>query len=336
MRRPAVFFDRDNTLIVGADYLGDPEDVVLMTGAADAVSRARALGYATVVVSNQSGVARGMFTEADVRAVNSRLEEYLREDNPNAVIDRQEFCPFHPEGSVERYRRESDLRKPKPGMILKAAELLAIDLPRSWVIGDAPRDIEAGRAAGCKTILFTPEGVEASPAAGEVSPVKADYTCNTLKDAIDYIAAQSNGSKLRTPAEGQSTQAPTLRGTESKPTEPKAPEQKTPEPRTPESKTPEPKQIKTNPPAPPAGPEGFHRIERLLEQILDEVKRSQHAPIDFSVSKLMAGITQILAIAVLFVAYLNRNSNDVMFGLIFTAVFAELLTIALLIMDRQR
>src|SRR5262245_45027617 len=106
MKRPAVFFDRDNTLIVGADFLGDPDDVVLMSGAADAVSRARALGFATVVVSNQSGVARGMFTEADVRAVNSRMEEYLRDENPNAIIDRQEFCPFHPEGAVERYRRE--------------------------------------------------------------------------------------------------------------------------------------------------------------------------------------------------------------------------------------
>src|SRR5690349_7876737 len=126
MKRPAIFFDRDNTLIVGSEYLGDPDDVVLMPGAADAVSRARALGYATVVVSNQSGVARGMFTEADVRAVNTRVEDYLREENPAAIIDRQEFCPFHPDGTVERYKRDSDLRKPKPGMITKAAELLAL------------------------------------------------------------------------------------------------------------------------------------------------------------------------------------------------------------------
>ncbi|HEX3357196.1 MAG TPA: HAD-IIIA family hydrolase, partial [Tepidisphaeraceae bacterium] len=147
MKRPAVFFDRDNTLIIGNDYIGDPDDVVLMQGAADAISRTRALGYATVVISNQSGVARGMFTEADVRAVNMRLEDYLLEENPNAVIDRQEFCPFHPDGVVERYRRDSDLRKPKPGMIIKAAELLKLDLSRSWVIGDAPRDIEAGHAA---------------------------------------------------------------------------------------------------------------------------------------------------------------------------------------------
>src|SRR3954464_9299439 len=152
MKRPAVFFDRDNTLIVGNEYLGDPEKVVLMPGAADAVSRARALGYATVIFSNQSGVARGMFDESAVRNVNRRVEERLLEANENAVIDRQEFCPYHPDAVVERYRKESDLRKPKAGMILKAAEMLALDLSRSWVIGDAPRDIEAGHAAGCRTI----------------------------------------------------------------------------------------------------------------------------------------------------------------------------------------
>ena len=77
MSRPAIFFDRDNTLIVGNDYLGDPQQVILIAGAAEAVARARSLGYATVVVSNQSGVARGMFGEEDVQAVNKRMEEML-------------------------------------------------------------------------------------------------------------------------------------------------------------------------------------------------------------------------------------------------------------------
>ena len=199
MKRPALFFDRDNTLIVGSDYLGDPDDVVLMPGAADAVSCARALGYATVIISNQSGVARGMFTEADVRAVNTRLEDYLREENPNAIIDRQEFCPFHPDAAVEKYRRDSDLRKPKPGMINKAAELLAIDLRKSWLIGDAPRDIEAGHAAGLKTILFQPPGIEQSPAAREEARIEPDYVCTSLKEAIDYIAAHPFDE---TPADG--------------------------------------------------------------------------------------------------------------------------------------
>jgi D-glycero-D-manno-heptose 1,7-bisphosphate phosphatase len=301
-KRPAVFFDRDNTLTVGSDYLGDPDDVVLMPGAADAVSRARALGYATVVVSNQSGVARGMFTEADVRAVNARMEEYLLEQNPAAIIDRQEFCPFHPEGKVERYCRDSDMRKPKPGMLIKAAELLALDLNRSWLVGDAPRDIEAGKAAGCKTILFQPPAVEQSPAAMEESKVEPDYVCTSLMDAIDYISTHGID---------------------------------------------EPPQVSNGPIALPARPardekdeksepDKLRRLERLAEQILEELKRRHVQPVDFSVSKLMAGITQILALAVLFVAYLNREKNEVMFPLIFTAIFCQLLTIALLIMDRQR
>ena len=310
MKRPAIFFDRDNTLIVGSDYLGDPDDVVLMPGAADAVSRARALGYATVIVSNQSGVARGMFTEADVRAVNTRLEDHLREENPNAIIDRQEFCPFHPDAVVERYRRESDLRKPKPGMITKAAELLALDLKRSWLIGDAPRDVEAGHFAGCRTILFQPPGVDQSPAANETTKVEPDYVCTTLKDAIDYISAHSNHDESPTVDSVVAALPAPVLNYDTRQT------------------------FGDTKPIPE--PDSLRRLERLAEQILEELKRKHETPPDFSVSKMMAGIAQILAIAVLFVAYLNRATNEVMFPLIFTAIFCELLTIALLIMDRQR
>src|SRR6266550_3848445 len=116
MKRPAVFFDRDNTLMACDGYLGDPSQVALVEGAADAVARARALGYAAVVISNQSGVARGMFDEEAVRAVNARLDELLKAENPAAIVDRHEFCPYHPEGTVERYKQESALRKPQPGM----------------------------------------------------------------------------------------------------------------------------------------------------------------------------------------------------------------------------
>lgn len=301
-KRRAIFFDRDNTLIVGSDYLGDPDDVVLMPGAADAVSRARALGYATVVISNQSGVARGMFTEADVRAVNARMEEYLLEENPAAIIDREEFCPFHPEGKVERYCRDSDMRKPKPGMLIKVAELLALDLHQSWLIGDASRDIEAGKAAGCRTILFQPPAVEQSPAAMEEPKVEPDYACTSLMDAIDYISTHPNDDPPNL------SNGPIALAT------PPARDEKDSS----------------------ADSDDLRRLERLAEQILEELRRRHVEPVDFSVSKLMAGIAQILALAILFVSYLNRASNEVMFPLIFTAIFCQLLTIALLIMDRQR
>jgi histidinol-phosphate phosphatase family protein len=314
MKRPAVFFDRDNTLIVGNEYLGDPEQVMLMEGAADAVSRARALGYATVIFSNQSGVARGMFDEAAVRAVNWRVEEYLRDANPNAIIDRQEYCPFHPEGTVDKYCQESDLRKPRPGMILRAAERLALDLSRSWVIGDAPRDIEAGHAAGCRTILFQAPDVDASPAAMERCVVEPDYTCDTLAAAMDYVAEHGMDETLPDP--------PTTLGTAATSAAPRA---MPPLPGEESHKT--------------AGNQldsiSVHRLERLCEQIIEELKRSHDQPADFSISKLFAGITQILAVSILFVSYLNRN-NDSFYGLLFCAQFIQLMTIALLIMGKQR
>src|SRR3954466_13390963 len=165
MKRPAIFFDRDNTLIACEGYLGDPSQVRLIDGAAEALARARKLGFATVVFSNQSGVARGMFTEDDVRAVNARFDQLLAASDPDAVVDRHEFCPFPPGGTVDAYRRESDLRKPQPGMLHRAADALGLDLNKSWVIGDAPRDIEAGMAGGCRTILLAHPSLSPSPAA---------------------------------------------------------------------------------------------------------------------------------------------------------------------------
>src|SRR3954452_17515013 len=131
MKRPAVFFDRDNTLIACDEYLGDPNKVALVNGAAETVARARRLGYATVIFSNQSGVARGYFSEEAVHAVNQRLDEMLAEKNAKAVIERPEFCPFHPDASIEKYRQNSALRKPSPGMIHNAAQALALDLEKS-------------------------------------------------------------------------------------------------------------------------------------------------------------------------------------------------------------
>jgi D,D-heptose 1,7-bisphosphate phosphatase len=182
----AVFFDRDNTLIVNDGYLGDPAGVVLMPGAAAAVAGVRRMGFAVVVISNQSGVARGLFDEAAVQAVDRRLADLLRDDDPEAVIDLHLYCPFHPEALLPAYRRESDLRKPAPGMLLQAAAQLDLDLPRCWVIGDAARDIQAGIAAGCRTILFQPANVKASPAASEQA-MACDFRASTLLDAVDKI-----------------------------------------------------------------------------------------------------------------------------------------------------
>jgi len=324
MKRPAVFFDRDNTLIVSDGYLGDPDKVVLIDGAADAIARARQLGFATVIVSNQSGVARGMFEEDAVHAVNERLDEMLRDQNPHAVIDRHEFCPYRPDATVERYRQDSDLRKPKPGMILRAAEAMALDLERSWLVGDAPRDIEAGKAAGCRTILFTPPGVTASPAANESSDVKPDHSVHTLKNAIEYIAAH------RTPEQEQED-----RRAMSIPHHPHIPPRVESAAREddPSAETPMPTLHAHD----PARGERDKRLLGLAEQILDELRRSKEQPIqDFSVTKMLAGITQVLTLAVLFMSYLNRAEPMNLLNTMIFALILQTMTIALLVMNKQR
>lgn len=187
MTRPAVFFDRDNTLIISDGYLGDPAKVELIGGAADALADLRKLGFAIVVVSNQSGVARGMFDEKATQAVNSRMEELLLQANPEARIDDQEYCPHHPEAPLARYRMDCDCRKPKPGMLLQAAKKLKLDLSRSWLIGDAPRDIEAGKAAGCRTILFEDATLAASPATREAIRELPEFTVSTLGAVVAVI-----------------------------------------------------------------------------------------------------------------------------------------------------
>jgi D-glycero-D-manno-heptose 1,7-bisphosphate phosphatase len=341
MKRRAVFFDRDNTLIVSDGYLGDPDKVVLMEGAAAAIARARELGFATVIVSNQSGVARGMFDEDAVHAVNARMDEMLIAENPHAVIDRHEFCPYHPDATVERYRQDSDLRKPGCGMIRHAAEALALDLPRSWLIGDAPRDIEAGKNAGCRTILFTPPGVTASPAASAESSVQPDHVVTSLKDAIDYIAEH------RGAGEGEED-VPPREDSMSIPHHSHLPPRvesaaRVDDPATSASVEPPP-----HPHVPSHGSRGGtfdrdrtdERLQRLTvlgEQILDELRRSKEQPLqDFSVTKMLAGITQVMTLAVLFFAYLNRQdpvalNNTMLFG-----VTLQTMTIALLIMHRGR
>jgi len=151
----AVFLDRDGTIIEDLDFIDDPAKVALMPGAPEAIRRFRDADFLVVVVSNQSGVARGMFDESTVHAVNDRLQMLLSERGVR--IDAFYYCPYldDDDAVVDRYREDSDWRKPEPGMLLAAASDLGIDLTRSWMIGDAPRDVEAGRRAGCQTILVS-------------------------------------------------------------------------------------------------------------------------------------------------------------------------------------
>jgi histidinol-phosphate phosphatase family protein len=152
MSEKAVFLDKDGTIIEDVPYNVDPSAMVFTPGAAEALRQLHAAGYRLIVVSNQSGVARGLFPVAALDAVETRLAEMLAE--AGAVLTGFYFCPHHPEGSVAAYAVPCDCRKPAPGLIYRAGQEHGIDLAESWFVGDILNDVEAGRAAGCRTILI--------------------------------------------------------------------------------------------------------------------------------------------------------------------------------------
>lgn len=147
--RPAVFLDKDGTLIEDVPYNVDPARMKLSPGAREGLALLRAAGYPLVVISNQAGVARGLFPGSALEGVWTRLEELL-----GLTFDGIYFCPHHPQGSVSKYALDCDCRKPHPGLILQAARELDLDPARSWMVGDILNDVEAGSRAGCRTVLL--------------------------------------------------------------------------------------------------------------------------------------------------------------------------------------
>jgi D-glycero-D-manno-heptose 1,7-bisphosphate phosphatase len=326
------------------------------------------MGYAVVVFSNQSGVARGMFAEEAVHAVNHRMDEMLLDENAHAVIDRHEFCPFHPEATVERYRQDSDLRKPKPGMILQAERQLALDLSRSWVVGDAARDMDAGKAAGCRTILVKNPTLPSSPAAMSIGSTMPDYEVTSLREAVEVIA-QNPATALAEPAPvvaASSSEADEQTRGDVSESEEEIAEAVTPAvepafepaigpvveqsvrneeasssenlPRVPHptsrASAPEPE---TEDNGVAVRPRGKSRQEILLGQILDELKRQHERPADdFSVSMLMAGVVQVIAFGCLFWAYIHRGETYTPGFSILVGIFMQVFTIALLLWGRQK
>lgn len=148
----AVFLDKDGTLIDDVPYNVDPDEIRLAPGAAQGLPRLRDAGYRLIVVSNQSGVARGFFPEEALGGVRERLGELLSEIG--VALDGFYYCPHHPDGTVARYAVACDCRKPQPGGILRAASDQGVALAASWFVGDILDDVEAGRRAGCRTVLI--------------------------------------------------------------------------------------------------------------------------------------------------------------------------------------
>lgn len=262
----AVFLDRDRTLIEDPGYVSDPERVLLLPGSADAVARLRAAGYHVVVVTNQSGVARGLMTEDQLAAVHQRMQDLLIAQNTG--VDALYYCPYldSDEAVVPAYRRSSELRKPAPGMLKLAAKDLQLDLSRSWMVGDAERDVQAGRAAGCRAIR-----IGLSP--GESTA--ADLIAADLAGAVDLI--------LRDGFLGQAVRLPTPG--EGRPAEPKVAEHGRTEP--------ERSRSSDSPTA------AAH--DALLRNILDELRaaRRDSQRQDFSAAKLGGAVAQAVAVCML-------------------------------------
>ncbi len=151
MTRRALFLDRDGTLVHPYHYPSSPAHLRLYDDIGPALRALQELDFALVVITNQSGIARGYFTEADLGQMHSYLHsELTRWDVHLAAIY---YCPHHPDGVIPELALRCDCRKPEPGMLLRAAGDLDLDLHRSWFVGDILDDVEAGNRAGCRTLL---------------------------------------------------------------------------------------------------------------------------------------------------------------------------------------
>ncbi len=144
--RPALFLDRDGVLVEEVGYLHRPEDVRLIPGAAALIAAANRAGLPAVLVTNQAGIGRGTYGWAEFQATQARISADLAAGD--AALDMVLACPFHAEGQPPYRHPAHPCRKPRPGMILRAAERLGLDLAGSWIVGDRALDLEAGRAAG--------------------------------------------------------------------------------------------------------------------------------------------------------------------------------------------
>ena len=190
----AIFIDKDGTLINDVPYNINPALITLSYKVIDGLKLLLPQQYLFIVISNQSGVALGYFKEAELEAVNKRIDELLAEHN--IFIDAYYYCPHHSKGVVKEYAIDCDCRKPASGMLLKAALDFDIDLSQSWMIGDILNDVEAGNAAGCNTILID-SGNETEWELNERR--KPGYIVKHFKKAAEIILANEINSTYTFP-----------------------------------------------------------------------------------------------------------------------------------------
>lgn len=189
--RRAVFLDRDGTITVERGYVVDPKDLQLIPGAAEGISVLNAAGLLVVVVSNQSGVARGLMSEGDLARVHRALEDLLGQQG--ARVDGAYYCPNYLGGSVERYTKDASCRKPSTGMLEQAARDLDIDLRSCYMVGDQATDIETANRAGIPGVLvMTGKGRDEARQA-EQRGLKVAHSASDLLEAVRWILGRFEG-----------------------------------------------------------------------------------------------------------------------------------------------
>ena len=184
LSRPAVFLDRDGTLIKDIGYLRDARDMALYPWTVDAVRALNQAGLPVVVITNQSGVARGLLTEAMLEDVHRHLSSVV--EAGLARIDAYYYCPHHPEATVAAYRKHCDCRKPGCGLIDRASADLDLDPARSFVVGDTWIDVGAARAAGARGVLVR-TGYGAAEEKRPPPNLEADIVADNLIEAVGWI-----------------------------------------------------------------------------------------------------------------------------------------------------
>lgn len=191
----AVFMDRDGTIlkeIAGQNddelgYLINEKQVELIDGSASAISLAKKAGFMTIIITNQSAIARGWLTEEELDRINLKMQKMLLTSDPGAIIDDSFFCPYHVDGIIEKYKKDSSCRKPDIGMVIQAKEKYNIDLSRSFMIGDSYSDMKCGDNAGLKKILvLTGYGKMAYRKCLD-ERLKIDFIAENLLEAVKFI-----------------------------------------------------------------------------------------------------------------------------------------------------
>jgi D,D-heptose 1,7-bisphosphate phosphatase len=182
----AIFLDRDGTINKEVDYLTKPEQIVLIKGAKKALLTFKELGFLNIVITNQSAVARGFLTEKKLFEIHARFLDLLT-INSETLVDDIFYCPFHKEGIIKEFSKDSFTRKPNPGLILKAAIRYNIDLRKSFLVGDSYIDMKCAENSGLKKILvLTGYGKESLLKCTEDN-IKIECVVNDLLDASKFI-----------------------------------------------------------------------------------------------------------------------------------------------------